>query len=167
MVDVELTIRILLVLLIVDLGCNIDLKKVVLAFPYSEMDPCRQIHACVRNKSQKYSCNVYSSGTVIFYGSGTPDELIKSAEVFVGVMTRRVNPLARIFNIAIKGITCLTQLPFTVHLTALARRLGNHCTYDPESDPRENYCLVCVSESLGDTPKQKHTHAHTHTHTHE
>ncbi|CDW51871.1 TATA-box-binding protein [Trichuris trichiura] len=114
-----------------DMGCKLDLKKIVLRVRNAEYNPARFSAVIMRIRDPRTTALVFSTGKMVCVGARTEDMCRLACRKYVRIM-QKLDFDAKFQDFKIENITASFDMRFPVHLERLCLAHTQFCTYEPE-----------------------------------
>ncbi|KHJ44119.1 transcription factor TFIID [Trichuris suis] len=115
----------------VDMGCKLDLKKIVLRVRNAEYNPARFPAVILRIRDPRTTSLVFSTGKMVCVGARTEDMCHLACRKYVRIM-QKLDFDAKFQDFKIENMTASFDMRFPIHLERLSLAHAQFCTYEPE-----------------------------------
>ncbi|GMY05707.1 TATA-box-binding protein-like [Fagus crenata] len=117
-----------------DLGCNLDLKKIALKARNTEYNPKRFSAVTMRIRDPKTTALIFSSGKMVVTGAKSEDAANKAARKYARIIQKLEFPTT-LKNFKIQNIVASCDIKFPIRLESIVERHAVFTCYEPELFP--------------------------------
>nr|VZI07419.1 unnamed protein product [Spirometra erinaceieuropaei] len=125
----------------VDLGCQIELRKVVLYIRNAEYNPRRFPGCVVRLREPRVTCLIFGTGKMVCTGGRSEEQNNLGARKCARVLQKLGFPVLFI-NFRIQNVVAIVDLKFPIRLEGLLLANEQMAQYEPEIFPGLVYRIV-------------------------
>ncbi|CAL8071701.1 unnamed protein product [Calicophoron daubneyi] len=125
----------------VNMGCFIELRKLVLHIRSAEYNPKRFPGAVIRLREPRVTCLVFSTGKMVCTGARSEDDCNLGARKCARIM-QKIGFNAKFMNFTIQNMVGLADLRFPIRLERLLLANEQMTQYEPEIFPGLIYRIV-------------------------
>jgi transcription initiation factor TFIID TATA-box-binding protein len=125
----------------VNLGCQLDLKRIALQARNAEYNPKRFAAVIMRIRSPRTTALIFSSGKMVCTGAKSEEDSIQAARRYARVIQKLGFP-AKFLDFKIQNMVGSADVSFKIHLEALSLKHATYCSYEPELFPGLIYRII-------------------------
>jgi len=138
----EITPNIQNVVCTVNLGVQLDLKRIALKARNAEYNPRRFAAVIMRIRDPKTTALIFSSGKMVITGAKSEEAAKVSCKKYTRIIQRLGYGYAKFLEFKIQNIVASCDIHFPVRLESLAHAHNQFCSYEPELFPGLIYRMI-------------------------
>lgn len=138
----EITPNIQNVVCTVNLGVQLDLKRIALKARNAEYNPRRFAAVIMRIRDPKTTALIFSSGKMVITGAKSEEAAKISCKKYTRIIQRLGYGYAKFLEFKIQNIVASCDIHFPVRLESLAHAHNQFCSYEPELFPGLIYRMI-------------------------
>lgn len=138
----EITPNIQNVVCTVNLGVQLDLKRIALKARNAEYNPRRFAAVIMRIRDPKTTALIFSSGKMVITGAKSEEAAKTSSKKYTRIIQRLGYGYAKFLEFRIQNIVASCDIHFPVRLESLAHAHNQFCSYEPELFPGLIYRMI-------------------------
>lgn len=138
----EITPNIQNVVCTVNLGVQLDLKRIALKARNAEYNPRRFAAVIMRIRDPKTTALIFSSGKMVITGAKSEEAARISCKKYTRIIQRLGYGYAKFLEFKIQNIVASCDIHFPVRLESLAHAHNQFCSYEPELFPGLIYRMI-------------------------
>jgi transcription initiation factor TFIID TATA-box-binding protein len=138
----EITPNIQNVVCTVNLGVQLDLKRITLKARNAEYNPRRFAAVIMRIRDPKTTALIFSSGKMVITGAKSEEAAKTSCKKYTRIIQRLGYGYAKFLDFKIQNIVASCDIHFPVRLESLAHAHNQFCSYEPELFPGLIYRMI-------------------------
>lgn len=138
----EITPNIQNVVCTVNLGVQLDLKRIALKARNAEYNPRRFAAVIMRIRDPKTTALIFSSGKMVITGAKSEEAAKTSCKKYTRIIQRLGYGYAKFLEFKIQNIVASCDIHFPVRLESLAHAHNQFCSYEPELFPGLIYRMI-------------------------
>mmetsp|Transcript_29691 Transcript_29691/g.43469 ORF Transcript_29691/g.43469 Transcript_29691/m.43469 type:complete len:268 (+) Transcript_29691:72-875(+) len=138
----EITPNIQNVVCTVNLGVQLDLKRIALKARNAEYNPRRFAAVIMRIRDPKTTALIFSSGKMVITGAKSEEAAKTSCRKYTRIIQRLGYGYAKFLDFKIQNIVASCDIHFPVRLESLAHAHNQFCSYEPELFPGLIYRMI-------------------------
>jgi len=138
----EITPNIQNVVCTVNLGVQLDLKRIALKARNAEYNPRRFAAVIMRIRDPKTTALIFSSGKMVITGAKSEEAAKTSCKKYTRIIQRLGYGYAKFLDFKIQNIVASCDIHFPVRLESLAHAHNQFCSYEPELFPGLIYRMI-------------------------
>jgi transcription initiation factor TFIID TATA-box-binding protein len=138
----EITPNIQNVVCTVNLGIQLDLKRIALKARNAEYNPRRFAAVIMRIRDPKTTALIFSSGKMVITGAKSEEAAKTSCKKYTRIIQRLGYGYAKFLEFRIQNIVASCDIHFPVRLESLAHAHNQFCSYEPELFPGLIYRMI-------------------------
>jgi len=138
----EITPNIQNVVCTVNLGVQLDLKRIALKARNAEYNPRRFAAVIMRIRDPKTTALIFSSGKMVITGAKSEEAARTSCRKYTRIIQRLGYGYAKFLEFKIQNIVASCDIHFPVRLESLAHAHNQFCSYEPELFPGLIYRMI-------------------------
>mmetsp|Transcript_30500 Transcript_30500/g.47780 ORF Transcript_30500/g.47780 Transcript_30500/m.47780 type:complete len:254 (-) Transcript_30500:726-1487(-) len=126
----------------VNLGVQLDLKRITLRARNAEYNPRRFAAVIMRIRDPKSTALIFSSGKIVATGAKSEEEAKTACKKYTRIIQRLGYGHAKFADFKIQNIVASCDIKFPVRLESLAHAHNQFCSYEPELFPGLIYRMI-------------------------
>jgi len=126
----------------VNLGIQLDLKRIALRARNAEYNPRRFAAVIMRIRDPKTTALIFSSGKMVITGAKSEEEAKTSCKKYTRIIQRLGYGHAKFLDFRIQNIVASCDIRFPIRLESLAHAHNQFCSYEPELFPGLIYRMI-------------------------
>lgn len=138
----EITPNIQNVVCTVNLGVQLDLKRIALKARNAEYNPRRFAAVIMRIRDPKTTALIFSSGKMVITGAKSEEAAKTACKKYTRIIQRLGYGYAKFLEFKIQNIVASCDIHFPVRLESLAHAHNQFCSYEPELFPGLIYRMI-------------------------
>lgn len=138
----EITPNIQNVVCTVNLGVQLDLKRIALRARNAEYNPRRFAAVIMRIRDPKTTALIFSSGKMVITGAKSEESAKISCKKYTRIIQRLGYGYAKFLDFRIQNIVASCDVHFPIRLESLAHAHNQFCSYEPELFPGLIYRMI-------------------------
>jgi transcription initiation factor TFIID TATA-box-binding protein len=126
----------------VNLGIQLDLKRIALKARNAEYNPRRFAAVIMRIREPKTTALIFSSGKMVVTGAKSEETSKTACKKYARIIQRLGYGHAKFLDFKIQNIVASCDIKFPVRLESLAHAHNQFCSYEPELFPGLIYRMI-------------------------
>jgi transcription initiation factor TFIID TATA-box-binding protein len=126
----------------VNLGIQLDLKRIALKARNAEYNPRRFAAVIMRIREPKTTALIFSSGKMVVTGAKSEETSKIACKKYARIIQRLGYGHAKFLDFKIQNIVASCDIKFPVRLESLAHAHNQFCSYEPELFPGLIYRMI-------------------------
>ncbi|AEA38688.1 TATA binding protein of transcription factor IID (nucleomorph) [Cryptomonas paramecium] len=126
----------------VNLGIQLDLKRIAIKARNAEFNPRRFAAVIMRIREPKTTALIFSSGKIVVTGAKSEDTSRIACKKYTRIIQRLGYGHAKFLNFRIQNIVASCDVRFPIRLESLAHAHNQFCSYEPELFPGLIYRMI-------------------------
>ena len=126
----------------VNLGIQLDLKRIALRARNAEYNPKRFAAVIMRIRDPKTTALIFSSGKMVITGAKSEETSKIACKKYARIIQRLGYGHAKFLDFKIQNIVASCDIRFPIRLESLAHAHNQFCSYEPELFPGLIYRMI-------------------------
>jgi transcription initiation factor TFIID TATA-box-binding protein len=126
----------------VNLGIQLDLKRIALKARNAEYNPRRFAAVIMRIREPKTTALIFSSGKLVITGAKSEEDAKIGCKKYARIIQRLGYGHVKFLDFKIQNIVASCDIKFPIRLESLAHAHNQFCSYEPELFPGLIYRMI-------------------------